>query len=110
VQISREEVPGPATTVLSTMLFENNAQFSLVPGIPDTPDAFGNSSAVYFGAATQIRFGTDGTLIDQSGNVLNGTVFVSIPNQARSFRAVTVLGATGRVRAYRWDGANWKLV
>jgi prepilin-type N-terminal cleavage/methylation domain-containing protein len=110
VQIIRENVTGPATTLLSSVPFEGGATYSLVSGVPDTPDAFGNSSAVYFGTATLIRFSTEGTLVDQSGNPLNGSVFVSILNQARSVRAVTVFGSTGRVRGYRWDGVQWKLV
>ena len=111
LSIIREEVTSPATTTtLSSVLLEGGAGFNLVAGVPDTPDAFGNSSATYFGTATQIRFSTDGTLIDQSGFTLNGSVFVSIPRLPRSLRAVTVLGSTGRVRGYRWDGANWKLV
>ena len=110
VQVVREEFPGPTLTVISSALFEGGARFNLIGGVPDTPDAFGNSSAVYFSAATQVRFGTDGMLIDQSGNPLNGSVFVSILNQPLSLRAVTVLGTTGRVRGYRWDGRQWKQV
>jgi hypothetical protein len=112
VQIIREEVTNPlTTTVLSAVPLEGGAGFNLIPSVTaDTPDAFGNSAAVYFGAATLVRFGTDGSLLDQSGNPLNGSVFISIPKQARSLRAVTVLGSTGRIRAYRWDGRQWKLV
>ena len=111
VSIIREEVTTPATTTtLSSVLLEGGAGFNLASGVPDTPDAFGNSSATYFGTATQIKFDTDGSLTDQSGFTLNGSVFVSLANQPRSLRAVTVLGSTGRVRGYRWDGLRWKLV
>jgi len=37
-------------------------------------------------------------------------VFVTLPNVVLSARAVTVLGSTGRVRGYRWDGSGWKVV
>ena len=111
VSIIREEVTTPATTTtLSSVLLEGGEGFNLASGVPDTPDAFGNSSATYFGTATQIKFDTDGSLTDQSGFTLNGSVFVSLANQPRSLRAVTVLGSTGRVRGYRWDGTRWKLV
>ena len=111
VSIIREEVTTPATTTtLSSVLLEGGAGFNLSAGVPDTPDAFGNSSATYFGTATQIKFDTDGSMTDQSGFTLNGSVFVSLANQPRSLRAVTVLGSTGRVRGYRWDGTRWKLV
>ena len=85
-----------------------------VAGLPDTPDAFGNASAVTFATATgsplEIKFATDGTFVNQDGLSLNGTVFVALPNQRLSARAVTVFGSTGRVRAYRWDGRIWKRV
>ena len=98
------------TTTLSQVPFEGGVQFSLMNSVPDTPDAFGNAAAVAFGSATAIRFGSDGTLVDQAGNPINGTVFLALPNLPRSFRAVTIMGATGRVRGYKWDGAHWVLV
>ena len=110
VRVVRHEAPGIATTVLRSVALESNATFTLVPGVPDTPDAFGNANAVAFGAANTIMFGTDGTLIDGNGNPLNGTVFLSIISQPESVRAVTVLGATGRVRGYRWWGGVWSRV
>lgn len=108
VQTIRLEVPA-GTTILSTVDIEGGIQYSLMASVPDTPDGFGNATALAFGAATQVLFNSDGTLIDQSGNPLNGTVFLANPRSARSFRAVTILGGTGRVRGYRWDGAHWVL-
>ena len=63
--------------------------------------------AISFGTALKIMFGPDGTLIDNNGSPINGTVFLSVANNPASFRAVTVLGATGRVRSYRWNGVVW---
>ena len=40
------------------------------------------------------------------GNIINGTVFVNTPGGG-GYRAVTVLGAIGRVRGYRWNGTDW---
>jgi prepilin-type N-terminal cleavage/methylation domain-containing protein len=110
VQIVREEVPGPALTVLTTIPFEGGVKFNLIVGQPDSPDAFGRTAAVAFNAATEIKFTPDGTLVNQNGASLNGTVFLSIPNMGLSARAVTVLGSTGRIRGYRWDGRKWVLV
>jgi prepilin-type N-terminal cleavage/methylation domain-containing protein len=110
VQIVREEVPGPTLTTLSSVPFEGGVQFLLIPTLPDTPDAFGNATALAFNGATEIKFGPDGTLVDQNGNSLNGTVFVALANNKLSARAVTILGSTGRVRAYRWDGTAWRTV
>jgi prepilin-type N-terminal cleavage/methylation domain-containing protein len=109
LQIVRQDVPS-GTTVIGTVLFESNAQYVLTGGVPDTPDGFGRTKAFDFGSATSVTFSSDGTCIDQTGNPVNGTLFLGIPGQPLSARAVTVLGATGRVRAYRWNGARWVAV
>jgi hypothetical protein len=110
VQVIREEVPGPTTTVLSSVVIEGGVRFLRIAGLPDTPDAFGNSAAIGFGTATEVKFMPDGTLVNQNGAGLNGTVFLAIPSQQLSARAVTVLGSTGRVRGYRWNGRLWTRV
>jgi prepilin-type N-terminal cleavage/methylation domain-containing protein len=110
VQIIREEVPGPALTVLASVPFEGGIVFTLVAGQPDTPDAFGRAAAVDFGTATEVKFAPDGTLVNQAGANLNGSIFLAMPGMKLSSRAVTVLGSTGRIRGYKWDGAHWVLV
>jgi prepilin-type N-terminal cleavage/methylation domain-containing protein len=129
VEIQREESPGPTLTTLSSVLMESGLLFTTVTNLPDTPDHFYCPSctvlpAVSFPTATgsplEVKFKPDGTFVNQDGNTLNGTVFVALPNQtyatgpssgrALSARAVTVLGSTGRVRGYRFDGRNWKPV
>jgi Tfp pilus assembly protein FimT len=107
VRVVRHEAPGIVTTVLRSVALESNATFSLVPGVSDTPDAFGAGAPLAFGAAQTIMFGTDGMLIDGNGNPLNGSVFLSIASQQMTARAVTVLGATGRVRGYKWYQGTW---
>jgi prepilin-type N-terminal cleavage/methylation domain-containing protein len=108
LRMTREEVPGPATTTLSTVGFESGMEFRQVAGLPDTPDAFGAAQAVSFAAT--IKFTPDGTLTDDNGNVTNGTMFLAQGAERTSARAVTVLGSTGRIRGYRWDGHTWVLV
>ncbi len=107
IRVIRHEAPGIVTTALRGVALESNARFGLTVGVPDTPDAFGNLNPVSFGAAQSVMFSTDGTLIDENGNPLNGTVFLTIDGQQVSARAVTVLGATGRIRGYRWFGGVW---
>ena len=107
LRIIRNEVPA-GTTMLSSAVFEGNVEYMLTPGVPDTPDAFGNANATDFGAALTILFNSDGTLVDERGRTINGTIFLAVRGGgARSIRAITVLGATGRIRAYRWSGAEW---
>jgi prepilin-type N-terminal cleavage/methylation domain-containing protein len=110
VQIIREEVPGPATTVLSSTVLEGGVTYSLFNGVPDTPDAFGINAAIDFGAAVNIKFNPDGLLVNEVGASTNGSVFLARPSENRSVRAITVLGSTGRIRGYRWDGSAWRIV
>jgi len=106
IQIVRQEVPN-GTTVLSTLTLQNGDQFQLFGGLPDTPDAFGNTAAISFGGPAPWTFLSDGTLVDSTSNPVNGTVFLGQPNSPNTARAVTVLGATGRVRDYTWSGTEW---
>ena len=106
IQLERQDVPA-GTTVLSTITLENNFQFRLFDGIPDSPDSFGNDSAVDFGSALTLTFLSDGTLADDQGNPVSGSVFLGLEDHPETARAVTILGATGRVRSYRWTGDSW---
>jgi hypothetical protein len=113
IRIVREDTTTApiATTTLSTVLLEGGVEFALVNGVPDTPDGFGKSTALGFGIApNNVKFAPDGTLITLTGASANGSLFLSLSNQILSARAVTVLGSTGRVRGYKWDGAKWNVV
>jgi type II secretory pathway pseudopilin PulG len=111
VTIIREEVPGPTLTTITSIPFEGGLQFLTIAGVPDTPDGFGNASAVNFPTATgtppEVKFSSEGTFINQDGTTLNGSVFIALPNQKMSARGVTVFGSTGRVRGFRWNGSAW---
>jgi len=100
--------PPPATTVT----FEAGAQYTTYPSVPDTPMGFGNGGPVFFGGVTGgppvMKFTTNGAFIDGGNTFVNGTVFLGIPGNAATARAITVLGATGRVREYHWDGTQWQ--
>ena len=107
VVISRQEVPGPGTTVINSVPLENGMEFGLFSGIPDTPDAFGNASATSFGLATTIAFTSEGWFVDQNGDPVNGTAFLGKANQPLSARAVTIFGPTALIREWRWNGSQW---
>ncbi len=107
IVVSRVEVPGPGTTVINTVVLEDGIRFLTFDGVPDTPDAFGNSSATSFGAATTVAFTSEGQLIDQHGDPLNGTVFLGRYGDTTSARAVTIFGPTALLRQWRWNGRAW---
>lgn len=102
-----------ADVTLSTLSLEGTVVFTTFPGVPDTPDGFGNSSAIYFentagGPAAGMMFQSDGTFVDMGTGVpINGSVFMGVPTIDTSARAVTVLGATGRIRPYRSTPFGW---
>jgi hypothetical protein len=95
-----------------TYTFEGGAQYMVFAGVPDTPMAFGNSSPINFanlsGGPPIMKFTTNGAFIDGSNNPVNGTVFLGLAGKNQTARAITILGATGRVRQYHWDGSQWQ--
>lgn len=84
-------------------------QFRLEPDVPDTPDGFGAGmgSAVAFGPSPTRMFTSEGTFVNQQGDALNGTLFLSISGDKLSPRAITIFGATALLRAWRWNGREW---
>jgi Tfp pilus assembly protein FimT len=106
IQLVRNDRPA-GTTVLSTVTLEGPMQFRLFDGVPDTPDHFGNAAAVSFGGANPLMFQSNGVLVDSNANPVNGTIFLGQANHPETARAITILGATGRVRGYRWTGTSW---
>jgi prepilin-type N-terminal cleavage/methylation domain-containing protein len=109
VRSTRHNLPN-GTTLLGEVPFEGGALYALWPNVQDTPDGFGNTKAINFGAAVTVMFNTEGMLVDTAGIPVNGSLFLLIPNQPGSYRAVTVLGSTGRVRGFRWNGGQWTRV
>jgi prepilin-type N-terminal cleavage/methylation domain-containing protein len=100
--------PPPAVTTS----FEGGAQFTVFNTLPDTPMGYGNASAIYFagvsGGPPIMQFTTNGSFINGTNALVNGTVFLGVPGNPSTARAVTILGGTGRVREYHWDGSQWQ--
>lgn len=101
-----------ANTVILMIPIQNNVNYTTFAGEPDTPDGFGNGGAIYFagvagGPPAGMMYQSDGTFAAVgTGIPINGTVFMGLPGQPITARAVTVLGATGRVRAYHIAGTT----
>ncbi len=97
--------------LLTTVTLSGNVNFQLEAGQPDTPDAFGRATAVNFantdgGPTTGMFFQADGTFVNLGGNFVNGSVFLGSNKTPATARAVTVMGTTGRIRAYNINGAG----
>lgn len=112
IRLVRNEFP-EGESVLSEVILNNECQFMKSDDIDvDTPDEFGpeelnEMAAVDFGDAESLTFLSDGALVDEAGNPVSGTVFIGIPGHPEIARAITILGATGRIRGYRWTGEEW---
>jgi hypothetical protein len=55
-----------------------------------------------------MKFTPSGTFIDAGNTLVNGTIFLGTPGNPMTARAVTILGATGRIRQYHWNGTTWQ--
>jgi prepilin-type N-terminal cleavage/methylation domain-containing protein len=115
ITIYRREVNGTtetgATTLLDTLVLENGVRFTAPSSTSisvDTPDGFGNGGAVVFGSAITYIFTSEGTFVDQSGEPLNGTIFLGRANDPLAARAVTIFGPTALLHGYRWNGRAWQ--
>jgi prepilin-type N-terminal cleavage/methylation domain-containing protein len=107
IRIERVEEPSKAKTLIEEVRLENGQQLHKFTGVPDTPDAFGNAGFASFTGTPPVSFTSDGSLVDSNGDVVNGTILLGIPNQPHSARAITVFGATGLTRTWKWRGSKW---
>jgi len=98
-------------TFISSIDLPNETQFLCVSGIPTTsanvPDGLGDGKTAidfaldYGGGGTTIFFQKDGRATDSNGRLNDGIVYIAQPGVLGSSKAVTVLGATGRVKGWR---------
>ena len=86
--------------------------YTLFAGIGDTPDGYGDSSAVTYNCTGStlpctITFSSDGSVQDGQSGSNNGSIFIGIPGQTRTARAVTILSATGKIKGWQYTGTGW---
>jgi len=100
----------PATTVVRTTTLEGRVVFRAPTNItPDTGDAFGKTATdgINLGSLVPAMFTTDGSFVNSNGDVLNGTIFLGVPNEVITTRAISIFGPTGAMRLWKWDGRAW---
>jgi type II secretory pathway pseudopilin PulG len=119
-----EPVPTPMPAVLLNDGVPGGLSFYLFPTLPDTPMNFGNSTAINLqqpsgGGAWTCMFTTSGAFVGSSqaaaslyqtanNNPVNASLFLGVVGRSNTARAITVFGATGRVRSYYWTGSSWQ--
>jgi len=124
VTFSNAAIPNTVTitqtgngNVLYTYQLPTDVTYTVVTGIPTAanavPDGFGSgTTAIGFdqgvagGVQNVIYFMPDGTGQDVNGNVNNGVIYIARAGQLYSSHAITVWGATGRMRGWRLFNNN----
>jgi hypothetical protein len=107
-------VARPAPIVVNTVTLPPDVNFSTQVGIPTAvpgvPDGFGIGAAAIDldytpaggGGGATVVFMPDGSVQDAAGNPDSGVIYLSrIVPDLYSSRAITVWGATGRIRGWR---------
>ena len=107
IRVERVEVPSGTKTLIADNVLENGQEFVKFAGVPDTPDMFGATTAIKIGGTAPWMFTSDGGFMDSNGDPVNGTVFLGVPNQPSTARAVTIFGVTGLTRSWKWRGSQW---
>ncbi len=104
--------------VRATYSLPTDVKYVTVTGFPAVgPDGFGSgSTAIDFDqniavpTKTDIYFYPDGSAQDVNNNINNGVVYVARPGDLNTAMAITLWGATGRLRGWRYTavgGARW---
>lgn len=103
----------PPLQLVQTVTIPNDVTFATYTGFPaTTPDGFGSGTAgLDFGylptggggGSNQVVFMPDGSARDILGNYNSGVVYLTEPAAATMYssKAITVWGATGRIRGWR---------
>jgi Tfp pilus assembly protein FimT len=112
IQVVRDGINGESNTTIVDVYLDNDQKFLSFTGMIDTPDGFGLTNKPTAFGTTQgviptIMFTSEGTLVDTTGDTINGTLFFGAPNDTTSARAVTIFGPTALLRQYRWNGREW---
>jgi Tfp pilus assembly protein FimT len=109
--ILTQKISGGTTTTIQTITLPFDIEFRAEPGIPNTslttPDKFGTGvnaidfSVDYGGGGTVVYFNPDGSATDSVGRTNNGVVYMVRRGELNTARAVSVFGATGRIKGWR---------
>ncbi len=104
VRLDRLEIEGNWTRV-SDIFLPQGVEFSVPDGgampAEQTPDGLGASGSIDFNGNDWVLFQPDGSARDGIGRLANGIVYLTQTDDPSLGRAVTLFGATGRVRPWR---------
>ena len=112
MRIDRVEADA-SLTLLEQMDLEDDIAFTIENGVPTssslTPDRFGTAAVtIDFNGGNQIFFQPDGSAFDAVGQLSNGVIYLARPGELATSRAVTLYGATGRIKGWRLNTGAWQ--
>jgi prepilin-type N-terminal cleavage/methylation domain-containing protein len=99
---SATDVPASTPVEISRLDLPADIQYQLAEvAAPTTLDNITLAEALNFSTDDLIWFQPDGSALDTSGRIRSGSICIARPNDPPSTRAVTLLGATGRIKGWR---------
>ena len=101
---------GGAWTQVSQIDLSDEMEFGVDAGVFSGPEGFGTEEAINFSGSPEVFFLPDGSAIAGSGLLSNGVVYVSRPHEVDTTRAITLFGATGRIKQweYVYTDGSWQ--
>ena len=112
IQVTRDGIAGEANATIIDAYLDSDLTFLSFTGMGDTPDGFGlTNKPIAFGSTAGVvpalMFTSEGTLVDATGDTINGTLFLGAPGDTSTARAVTIFGPTALLRQWKWNGKEW---
>lgn len=109
--------PGFGTNAFDTYKLPTDVSYTVLAKFPTsplsfpmTPDGFGTGATpidfdqgIALGVKNIVYFQPDGSAQDVNGNINNGVIYIARPGDLYSAKAITLWGATGRIRGWRLD-------
>ena len=112
IRIDRIEADA-SLTLVEELDLEGDIEFTIESGVPtdaaETPDRFGTADVtIDFNGGNQVFFQPDGSAFDAAGQLSNGVIYLARPGELDTSRAVTLYGATGRIKGWRLLEGDWQ--
>ena len=102
---------GGAWTQVSQIELPGDMEFLVDSGVSVGPEGYGTDGAINFSGSSQVLFSPDGSaIVATDGQICNGVVYVARADELETTRAVTLFGATGRIKRWQYvqtDG-SWE--
>jgi len=97
-------------TQISSVGIHPEVSFAFGAGVATSgkkaPDGLDADSPVDLMNGTAVRFRPDGSAVTPEGEFCNGVVHMAVTHDRKVARAVSVFGATGKIKGWRWTSSG----